>query len=322
MDNRMLLEEAVVDDATPTATEVGRQEQGPGAAEAPATAWTSQTLTLVNSLALNLSNNGPLDEATRLLRRIKQELDTMSEELARTEEKHDSDIKKLKTTHLKEIRRLSESVRKLENEKSALVAENEGLMERVRDLEGDVEHLRTELKKQARAHNASMEALREELTADIDSKVEIAFKNLALQKQRQQPIIMDAQDAADRLEAGQIAFDFINLAAEFVFGKESAGNLHDITCLDDISDYMEISTYRHLASRYRELSAVIKNRPACNRAVRKLKENRRQPAHPPHTRALSMEHLSEVLQEYLPTDTLQGFLADYAEVRKLNHRRT
>ena len=299
----------------------------PGAPSGQLLPGTPASLHVVHALQMVVETDRPKHEVLLAVENVRQQLAWLESELKRYESESKSNIKKLVASHAAEVKRLNDRINQLEKSllderqrSSSLEAEKDGLLVQISELQDGMEDLRMQLREQQRATECLIAKTKSEVRAEVGSQLAKLTRTIE-QQQRQLGGTNGAQLLADTaaLEAGQIAFDFVNLAKEYVLGRAlAATHINDISDLDDLATAVE-EEYPEGSTRMRNLQQALGNRSAATkRAVKTLKTDRLLPAHPTHTRLLSLEDVRALLVDRMPITTADAFVHSLDAIRKLH----
>jgi len=274
-----------------------------------------------------IETDRPKHEVLLAVENVRQQLAWLESELKRYESESKSSIKKLVAVHAAEVKRLTERINQLEKSllderqrSASLEAEKDALLVQVSEMQDGMEDLRRQLREQQHATESLIAKTKSEVRAEVGSQLAKLTRTIE-QQQRQLGGTNGAQILADTaaLEAGQIAFDFVNLAKEYVLGRAlAAKHINDISDIDDLATAVE-EEFQECSDRMANLKQALGNRAAATkRAIKTLKTERIRPAHPTHTRLLALEEIRMLLMDRMPNTTADAFVHSLDAVRKLH----
>jgi predicted RNase H-like nuclease (RuvC/YqgF family) len=224
----------------------------------------------------------------------------------------------------------------LKNRVEVLEREKKALETRVSELEKKNEDLELTIAK-VDSHNETLQMEVEELQdslrsrdirerdlikerdireRDLTSKIDAITKELLELKLK-----LPSQEDKESLEAGQIAFDFIEMAAVYVLGKNYADavrssllSLKDVKRLSVKVDSENFNTEAN--SRWEKLTRNIRLVDD-NFAIKQLKTDRRTVAHPGKTKTMTEEEITRLIKSRVNEQFAKAFLEDLLFLRTL-----
>ena len=148
---------------------------------------------------------------------------------------------------------------------------------------------------------------------------ELLAIKMTMQRPPRQALLGQPDDVAKvALEAGQVAFDFVAMAADYVLGDNPDINQRgDVSCLTDLDEILADIGNREASARWANLKSKFVNYDKDNRVIRKLKFVRLDAVHPPSTKLMTSDELRVVLSSHLAAPTRDAFLADLMMLRQV-----
>ena len=290
---------------------------------APSSVDTTHIIGVFNQLKVVLDSNGTKEEVLRLLYDLKGEVTALTEELSAHASRHDQLVKGIKDKHAKETKILSTQIGKLEallleatQKNTMLESENESLRQQVEDLETNLEILRKELRKQKKETEVNLEKKASEVREQL--RAEFALKLEDVARGEQQRRMLQGAPPAEALEAGQVAFDFMNLARDIVLGvRHPPESWNEFASLDDLDAYTH-DVNPDKRGNYTRLMEALQKPRADAFVMRSLKKERVGPAHPSYTASWPIDKIREVLSTRVDDMTADAFVTDLHSLRKLH----